>query len=505
MIFSSPSFLVFLSLLLGALALPFPRGTRLRILAVASCIFYAAWDWRYLGLLLTIGAIDYICAARIASTQIAARRRLWLTVSVLSNIGILGWFKYFDFFAENANLLLGRMGLSIPHLDILLPIGISFYTFQILSYTLDVYREKLAPCRSWLDFSVFATFSPSLIAGPISRGAMFLPQLVGAIGPTRERLAGGLSIFFQGLTKKMLIADRMATITDPVFADPDLYSPASVWCAVLAYGLRIYCDFSGYSDMAIGTARMIGFDLPENFNMPYAARSMAEFWKRWHISLSSWFRDYVFLPLAYASSRTFGRFHLSAWGETMMAYATGTLVTMLLIGLWHGASWNFVLWGGLHGAALAVQKVWEHVRGRRRRLPAWSAWLLTQGFVLTAWVPFAAPAYGQTRVLFSKMLFLDAGGARWIPAWLFYLLPLVLVGHAIGLAWADPAAKARVRVWVRRIVRAAGWDLSLHSVSGPYLILRRITAPGAYVNTVWLLAVFYFTPTNVNPFIYFQF
>ena len=229
--------------------------------------------------------------------------------------------------------------------NILLPAGISFYTFKSMSYTIDVFRGSLKPCRSWLDYATFITFFPELIAGPIVRGSVFLPQMDRVIGPTMDRVASGASMFLQGLVKKLFVADRMAVVADAVFATPGIFDTATTWCGVAAYTIQIYCDFSGYSDMAIGTARMIGYDLPENFNMPYLSTNITEFWRRWHMTLSTWLRDYLYIPLG-------GNRH-----GVLMTYRN-LFLTMLLGGLWHGANWTFVIWGGLHGCALAVHKVW---------------------------------------------------------------------------------------------------------------------------------------------------
>ena len=340
MIFSSVRFFIFLAITLAILGLISRRDLKKRFLAVASCFFYAAWDWRYLGLLLVISVTDYFCAIQISETNMRKRRKAWLILSLVSNLGILGWFKYFNFFIENANALLAQFGVSISHLNILLPAGISFYTFKTLSYTIDVYRKEIEPCRSWLDYATFITFFPELIAGPIVRGSVFLPQMGRSIGPTKERLIVGFSIFLQGFTKKVFIADRLATVADPIFANPGLYSSFSVWLGVVAYSIQIFCDFSGYSDMAIGVAKMIGYDLPENFNMPYLSASITEFWRRWHMTLSSWLKDYLYIPLG-GNRKGRARTYINL------------MLTMLLGGLWHGASWNFVLWGGAHGLALA--------------------------------------------------------------------------------------------------------------------------------------------------------
>jgi alginate O-acetyltransferase complex protein AlgI len=297
MVFTSPRFAAFLVLLLVILALVHRREANKRILAVASCIFYAAWDWRYLSLLLAVSVIDYFSANRIVANSSRSGRKRWLLVSIISNLGLLAYFKYCNFFIGNFNALTGCFGFTIPHLDILLPVGISFFTFKTMSYTIDVFRGHLQPCSSWLDYVTFVTFFPELIAGPIVRGSVFLPQMGRVIGPSTERVVSGSSLFLMGMIKKLFIADRLSGLADSYFAAPELFTSASAWCAVVAYTIQIYCDFSGYSDMAIGTARMIGYDLPENFRMPYLSLNITDFWRRWHITLSTWLRDYLYIPL----------------------------------------------------------------------------------------------------------------------------------------------------------------------------------------------------------------
>jgi alginate O-acetyltransferase complex protein AlgI len=404
---------------------------------------------------------------------------------------MLAWFKYFNFFVSNANALLDVFGVSIPHLDIILPAGISFYTFKTMSYTIDVYRKIIDPCRSWLDYAMFVTFFPELIAGPIVRASVFLPQMGRSIGPTRERLVLGACIFLQGLTKKVFIADRLASIADPIFADPDIYSTPSVWFGVLSYSIQIFCDFSGYSDMAIGTAKMIGYDLPENFNMPYVSTSITEFWRRWHMTLSSWLRDYLYIPLG-GNRRGQHRTYINL------------MLTMLLGGLWHGASWNFVIWGGMHGIALAVHKYWMETTSSRRPMYSCMGWFFTQLFVVLAWVPFRSSSLATTATLFRK-LFWYGSGAIWIPEWFFWCLPVVIIGHIIGMAVEKTRGAEPVEGRILQMIDRGGWVLDSGSISGPYLRGQRITVAGSYILCLWILAIFYFAPTQTSPFIYFQF
>jgi alginate O-acetyltransferase complex protein AlgI len=493
MVFSSPRFFVFLAGLLVVLALIHSRTTKKRVITAASCLFYAAWDWRFLGLLLGISVIDYVAAARIAGTDIPDRRKAWLLLSVVSNLGVLAWFKYANFIIDSSNSLLGRAGMHLPYMDILLPAGISFYTFKTMSYTIDVYRRELEPSRSWLDYAMFITFFPELIAGPIVRASVFLPQMSREPGPTNDRLALGGSIFLQGLTKKVFLADRLATIADPIFASPGQWSTMNVWFGLLAYSLQIYCDFSGYSDMAVGTGKMIGYDLPENFRMPYASTNITEFWRRWHVTLSRWLRDYLYIPLG-------GNRHGS------VATYRNLMLTMLLGGLWHGASWNFVVWGGLHGSALAGHKLWLDLGGRKARIPVPAAWALTQLFVLLTWVPFRSQSFGTTLVLLRKMVGLPhTGGHVWVPVWLGACVTLVVIGHVIGLAIERSAARdlpSRIYAGALSILGAC---IVRNPISGSYLKPSRLAPVGAYLLTLWLCMLFALAPTTTSPFIYFQF
>ena len=489
MIFSSPRFFVFLIVVLGLLAIPFRHELKKRVLLVASCTFYAAWDYRYLALLLLVSVIDYYCAARIAATDAAPARRRWVTYSVTSNLAILAYFKYYDFFIGNVNHVLSLGGLHLPVLQILLPAGISFYTFKSMSYTLDVYRREIEPCESLMDYATFVTFFPELIAGPIVRASIFLPQMTRRIGPTADRLAAGASLFLLGLTKKVVIADRLAAPVDQVFAQPALYSGRMLWLAVIGYSMQIYCDFSGYSDMAIGTAKMIGYDLPENFNMPYVAKSVAEFWHRWHMTLSAWLRDYLYIPLG-GNRRGRGRTYVNL------------MLTMLLGGLWHGANWNFVLWGGLHGVALAAHKFYRTQAGDRFRLPAFVAWPITLLFVVLCWIPFRAARFSDTMQMLGGMFTLRPGQS-FSPEIIVVSLALVVPSHLIGM-WLASAMRGEQPL-LQRLMRAAGARLSWDPISSWYLRVSLQTALGAFVVTAWLLMVILSAPTHTRPFIYFQF
>ena len=400
MVFFSVAFFQFLVTLLVLLAV-LPKRWRKPFLLAASYYFYAYWDYRFTLLILTSTVVDYFIGPAIYRSQDGRRKRLLLLASVCVNLGLLGFFKYYNFFVDSASAVLSEWGLGISNLEIILPVGISFYTFQTMSYTLDIYRGKLKPARSFSDFALFVAFFPQLVAGPIVRAADFLPQLEHRVHIRGANLWAGTQIFLIGLFKKLMIADSVAPFVDAVHEYPGYYSPMTTWLCVLAYSLQIYCDFSGYSDMATGCARMMGYEFQRNFNMPYLSATITEFWRRWHISLSSWLRDYLYISLG--GNR---KGHLRTY--------TNLLTAMILGGLWHGASWNFVIWGTLHGAVLALHKAWTGMPK-----PAfWNSGLIrvlgvasTFMFVSLVWVLFRAQDTQTMEAVYRKLLFLDAYGA----------------------------------------------------------------------------------------------
>jgi alginate O-acetyltransferase complex protein AlgI len=348
-----------------ALTLAYRLGhdkARVWLLLLASFYFYASWN-QWLALLICVStAMDYLIARGLDHPRSSAGwRKLLLGISLVANLGLLVYFKYANFFLQSLEDSLRAAGItvSMPLLQVILPIGISFYTFEAINYTVDVYRRRVPAERSLAHFMLFITFFPHLVAGPIVRARDFLPQTHRRKRWDWARLELGARYFLMGLFKKWAIADRMAQYVDPVFSNPSVYSTTATWLAVIAYALQIYGDFSGYSDMALGTAHMLGYKLAQNFNMPYLATNLSEFWRRWHISLSSWLRDYLFIPLG-GSRGTRGRTCLNL------------MITMTLGGLWHGASWTFVIWGILHGGLLVVHRYFRDFCDRR----PWLIWAL---------------------------------------------------------------------------------------------------------------------------------
>ena len=357
-LFHTPQYGFFLiAVLVAAGTLTEHRRARHAFLLAASYVFYAAWNVRYLGLIVFSTGLDWVVGSAIHRTNDRARRRLLLAVSLAGNLGVLAVFKYYGFFVDNLVDLLGLLGLhpSLPTLHVLLPVGVSFYTFQSMSYTIDIYRGEIEPRRSLLEFSLFVGFFPQLVAGPIVRARQFLPQLDGPQGATERQAGSGIYLILKGLLKKVVIADVLAvSLVDPVFADPSAFGAIAIIAAIYGFKFQIYNDFSGYSDIAIGTGRLLGYEFPINFRSPFKAASIADYWRRWHITMSTWFRDYLFVPLG--GSR-----------HGLARTCLNTLTTMALVGLWHGAAWTFVLWGLYHGVLLSLQGILTALRSRRGR------------------------------------------------------------------------------------------------------------------------------------------
>jgi len=338
-------FFVFVFLLQWAL----PHRPRNLFLLAASYFFYGCWDWRFLSLILISTIVDFYCGQAIADTENIKRRKTFAGISIVVNLSMLGFFKYANFFIDSAYESLSAMGFSPAtwHLEIVLPVGISFYTFQTLSYSIDIYRGQVKPARNFFDFALFVAFFPQLVAGPIERAKNLLPQMLKKPTFSLDQFYDGCWLVFWGLFKKVVIADNLSVIVDKAFSSPDLTN-GELLIAVYAFAFQIYCDFSGYSDIARGIAKMMGYELMLNFRLPYFAKNPSEFWRRWHISLSSWLRDYLYIPLGgnrKGNRRTY----------------INLMSTMLLGGLWHGAAWTFVVWGFYQGALLTVHRLMTRI------------------------------------------------------------------------------------------------------------------------------------------------
>jgi alginate O-acetyltransferase complex protein AlgI len=438
--------------------------------------------WWFPFVLIGSTCMDYAVGMGIADARTDRARRSWLLISLCINLGVLAFFKYFNFFLTSASDFLQWVGLPASDwtLRIFLPFGISFYTFQSMSYSIDVYRGRLPAVRRFLDLAFFISFFPQLVAGPIVRAMTFLPQTIIARVWANVDLRGCLVLFFIGFVKKACISENVAPIADEMFAAPGEFDVFGTWIGVLFYAVQIYCDFSGYTDMAIACARLLGYELTANFNFPYFAASVGDFWRRWHISLSTWLRDYLYIPLGgNRGSKWF------TWRNLML--------TMLLGGLWHGASWNFVLWGALHGVALIVHREWGRVPAERfprfHRFFALSGPVLTFVWICITWIFFRAqPIFDENtramemsgfqaaRTVLESFLFLESEGHRsFTIACLWFFLGLALIHW---LAWRGVFA-----TWWRRL---PAWAFAALLGSGVSLAI-------------------FFVPAKYKPFIYFQF
>ena len=441
MLFNSFEFLIFFPLVVG-LYFAIPQRFRWMFLLAASYYFYMAWKAEYVLLIMASTIIDYYAALRMGATPEKSKRKKYLVLSAIANLGLLFSFKYFNFFSDATREILANANIfyDSPALSILLPVGISFYTFQTLSYTIDFYRGVRKPERHLGIFALYVSFFPQLVAGPIERSTRLLPQFRQAKTFDIERVLSGLRLMLWGFFKKLVIADRLAVYVNEVYNNPGDYTGAPVILATYFFAFQIYCDFSGYSDIAIGAARVMGYDLMENFRRPYFAKSIGEFWKRWHISLSTWFKDYLYISL--------GGNRVSRW-----RWYYNVLIVFLLSGLWHGANWTFLTWGGLHGIYLILSHRTARVRERLCQLTGLSALpefhkfikvFVTFHLVLLAWVFFRSNSVSDALTHLNSMLSLNASGlaaafgkptaaAGWVEmAIACGAMAVLLIEHVIG-------------------------------------------------------------------------
>ena len=407
MLFNSPAFLLFLPLVFAAYwAMNHWTGERgglqaqNLLLLIASYIFYGWWDWRFLGLIAFSTAVDYAVGLQIARANAVDRpddpdhrsrvAKRWLAVSLAVNLGLLGYFKYANFFIDNWIEAWGALGIPMhaSSLQAILPVGISFYTFQTLSYSIDVYRRKLEPTRDFIEFAAFVSFFPQLVAGPIERASALLPQIARRRTFDYDQAVSGLRLILWGMFKKVVVADTCAIYVNDIFANYETYSGPTLILGAIYFAFQIYGDFSGYSDIAIGTARLFGISLMTNFRTPYFSRDIAEFWRRWHISLSTWFRDYLYIPL--------GGSRVGKWKAVR-----NTFVIFLVSGFWHGANWTFIVWGGIHAMLFLPLLLTGQNRRNTGDIEGWPsvrellgmAW--TFAAVTVAWVFFRAESVGM--------------------------------------------------------------------------------------------------------------
>jgi alginate O-acetyltransferase complex protein AlgI len=401
-------------------------GTRKWLLTIASYVFYAVWNWRFCLLMLFV-TINAFAAGQMLARAKRRRRTAILAASIGIDLAILCFFKYYDFFLSNVAATLADLGVaaSLPVLKIILPVGISFYTFHAISYVVDVYRGKVKSEPSFVNIALYISFFPQLIAGPIVRASFIVPQIRQLRSFSGAQQAIGVRLLLRGFIYKAAIADTLAQIADPVFAHIDQYDAHALLTATIAFYGQIYFDFAGYSSMAIGTARLFGYRFPPNFNYPYRAASVTEFWRRWHMSLSFWLRDYLYIPLG--GNR----------GGSLFV-CRNLMITMLLGGLWHGAAWNYVVWGALHGVGLCANKLW---RETRRRLPMpievhsnWSvaAVVLTQLWVMLAWVFFRCDSTAQAIEVLAAIFGLRSHPGLPVLPVEGCILAIIAIDHLLG-------------------------------------------------------------------------
>jgi len=482
MTFTSLTFLLFFPFVFLLYWLKPQQKWQNSILVLASYFFYGWWDYRFCLLMLLSSLVDYFIGIAVHATDDRRIQRRYLILSLISNLGLLGYFKYYNFFSDSFVSLLNQFGWSVHPViaEVILPVGISFYTFQTLSYTIDIYRGKLEPTRNLIDYLAFVSFFPQLVAGPIERATNLLPQFtVRREFSKSEASEGGRQILW-GFFKKLVIADRMAVGVDAVYDNLADASGVSLLLATIFFAFQIYCDFSAYSDIAIGTAKMFRINLMRNFAYPYFSQSVTEFWRRWHISLSTWFRDYVFIPLG--GSR--------CWAPRV---CFNLMVTFVLSGLWHGADWKFIVWGAINGAALVVEKVLmvqrprSDVPGGENDIPAVSVFVrmgYTFVIICVGWIFFRAASVSSA----------------WLILYKIASLPLTIADPASLVL--DQAVRKGIGYLVVFVIVEWGFRRHLH----PIVVAKLPVAVRWTVYTIVIWATIKTMLVNaVNPFIYFTF
>jgi alginate O-acetyltransferase complex protein AlgI len=425
LVFNSLTFVAFFTIVMAIYSLPFAWTGKKIFLLLASYVFYTAWNPPFVILLWISTVIDWIAAQQLVKAKNQLTRRAWMLISVVANLGMLSYFKFGQFLVDNFALLAGQFGIHYtpPAYDMVLPVGISFYTFATMSYTLDVYLRRAAPARNFLDYALFVTFFPHLVAGPIMRPTELVPQFASPRRATLNQFGFGLALMTLGLFQKVVLADGfLGPVVEKVYDADKAPLALDAWIATLAFSGQIFCDFAGYSTTAIGVALCMGFALPDNFRFPYAAVGFSDFWRRWHITLSTWLRDYVYIPLG-------GNRHGPA--RTNLALMT----TMLLGGLWHGANWTFVVWGALHGVYLAVERALRQAT-RYRPGPLGIALAGALTFILTniAWVFFRAKTFAKALSILAGMFGRNFAGVPLVAA-IYIATTLVIVACIVAAHW----------------------------------------------------------------------
>lgn len=473
MLFNSWEYIVFLVVVTVAF-FAMPMRWRVPFLLVASYYFYMQWDWKFAFLIGSVTWANWEAGRRIADTDSPRARKAWLWMALVVSLGVLFFFKYFNFFNESfrAAFEAGGMTYMVPYLPIILPVGVSFFTFQALSYPIDVYRGDHGPERSLTRFATYVVFFPQLIAGPIERASTLLDQFKEKHRFDIDRFGSGIQLIIWGLFKKVVIADRLGVYVDEIYAAPELYDGSTLLLATYFFAIQIYCDFSAYSDIAIGSARLLGFNLSKNFALPYLATSIADFWRRWHISLTSWFRSYVYYPLGGNRVST-------------LAWMRNIWIVFVVSGVWHGAAWTFVVWGALHAAYYVVQWLWNKLVPTPAN-PRW--WAVLAGMFVTfhavvlAWVFFRAESIGDawlvvTTILTDTGAMPDLGPSRFTAA-----INIALIVFLMAI----------------QVLQSRGW-ISLYFSPSRFPPAMRAAGSAVLVCGIALLGV------SSSAFIYFQF
>ncbi|MDE6277901.1 MAG: MBOAT family protein [Muribaculaceae bacterium] len=449
MLFSSGTFWALFLLFLPAYAWVATRRSRtvmVLFVLIFSFFFYYKSSGAFVVLLAATSVIDWTLSKVIARSSSRAMRRGCVALSLTFSLGVLAYFKYANFFLMNLSAMVGS---NFQPLELVLPVGISFYTFQSISYVIDVYKGTIQPTRRWIDYAFFLSFFPALVAGPIVRAKDFLHQIATHRPASRPDLYFGFWLVLLGIVKKAIIADYIAQYNDLIFGNPTGYNAFETLMGIIGYTMQIYCDFSGYSDMAIGLALIMGFRLNENFNFPYKSRNLTDFWRRWHISLSTWLRDYIYIPLG--GNRK----------GTRRTYANN-MATMLIGGLWHGAAWKFVFWGGMHGAGLAIHKASKPYLGPWSDTRAFRifSWLITMTFVACLWVFFRADTWEASWLVIRQVFVGDWPGFAGVQAfasarmlWLIIMI-LIIIAHALPTGFWPAAGRLFVRapLWAKLLI-----------------------------------------------------
>lgn len=477
MLFNSIDFILFFPIAFAAIWIFKSWKAQNVVIVLASYVFYGWWDWRFLSLIFFSTVIDFVVGKQLQKTESTKSRKRLLLVSIITNIGLLGFFKYYNFFLDNfvsAFTFFGRE-LEVGALSIILPVGISFYTFQTMSYTIDIYRKKINATESFLSFMAFVSFFPQLVAGPIERASRLLPQFTKRRQFDYIQATDGMRQILWGLFKKVVIADNCAVYVDAIFNDPSQHSSLTLGFAAVLFTIQIYCDFSGYSDMAIGLARLLGFNLMQNFAFPFFSRDIAEFWRRWHISLSTWFRDYVYIPL--------GGSHGGIYKKV-----SNVLIVFVVSGFWHGANWTFIVWGLLNALyflpliLLGNNRLHLDTVGHGKMLPTLKdlvRMLFTFSLTVFAFVFFRAADIGHA---FDFILGIFASRQGEIHLFKDLVVIIGLGSFMLIIEWFGREGKHALENLVR-FSRFARW--------------------GFYILLLFIIGMF--MPAGETPFIYFQF